>query len=707
MSIINELRRRSVFRVGAAYAVVGWLLLQASDILLGGFGAPDWVFRSFAVLLILGWPLALFLAWAYELTPEGIKKASDVPLVESGTSHTGRKLDFIIIGVLVVSLGWFAWDKFTRETTSPPVDTAVQRAASIAVLPFVNMSPDPEQEYFSDGLSEEILILLAQIRELRVIGRTSSFAFKGRSVDLREIGTILNVSHLLEGSVRRAGDQLRITAQLIEVEGGTHLWARTFDRRLENVFEIQSEIAGAIAEALRVSLIGEAQVAPVVQVSASVEAYERFLQARRLIQGRTPDGMRAAGGLLDEALALDPDYAPAMASAALVKLLLADARGFYGVMPLTEAVARARPLLDRALSLDPRLADGHAVLGVLYQMTGRLDEAGVSLARALEIHPSHSDAMNWHATGLLTAGRLRESLAVRRQQAQIDPLNLANLSNLATSLLFADESEEAVALALRIETAFPEHPLGYRRHAEALVDQGRLAESLHLLQRASELGPGAVAVASPLASVLFALGDFEAVLRDGHPNFAGLALLALGRRDEALAAAEARVASAPGDRDAVLNFLSTLALAGEAERMLEVYSERWGTLETYEAEFRYNFLTTEMAHLAVAFRDTGRSAELEVLLERWNQRLAHLRANGYAYFRLDFQEAGLRTLEGDSEGALALVAVAIDKGLRSPALAREPVFAGLRGDPRFQAQVARMTGLINAEREKLGWAPMP
>ena len=302
MSFVGELKRRNVVRVGIAYAVIGWVLAQIAEFAFENFGAPDWVLKSFVVLILLGLPLALFFAWAFEVTPEGIKREKNVDRSESITPQTGRKLDFLIIGVLAIGLAYFAFDKFVLDPkrdadlvtatqtaamqAAPSTDTAKAQIktdstpgdTSIAVLPFVNMSDDGANEYFSDGLTEELLNLLAKIPELKVAARTSSFQFKGRTGDIESIASQLKVAHRLEGSVRKAGNQVRSTAQLIKADDGYHLWSETYDRTLENIFIVQDEIAAAVVDALKVTLLGEA--APVVK-EADPEAYALFLQGRR------------------------------------------------------------------------------------------------------------------------------------------------------------------------------------------------------------------------------------------------------------------------------------------------------------------------------------------------------------------------------------------------------------------------------------------
>ena len=265
MSFFAELKRRNVFKVAAAYIIVGWLIMQAGDTLAPALHLPEWVNSVLVFFLLLGFPLAMFFAWAFEMTPEGIKKEKNIERDQSITRVTGQKLNYTIIGLLVLTVGYFVYDKFVSSTPNAVETTAVSSPASesqtnpyqtIAVLPFVNMSEDPGNEYFSDGLTEELLNILAKIKELRVAGRTSSFAFKGKGEDLRIIGEKLNVSSILEGSVRKDDkrNRVRITAQLINVDDGYHLWSETYDRELDDIFAIQDEIAREVARALTITL---------------------------------------------------------------------------------------------------------------------------------------------------------------------------------------------------------------------------------------------------------------------------------------------------------------------------------------------------------------------------------------------------------------------------------------------------------------------
>jgi adenylate cyclase len=327
MSLFSELRRRNVIRVGAAYAAIGWLLVQVADVVFPLLGAPDWVLNILVVVLLLGLPVAVVFAWVFELTPDGVKREKDIDRLASITRSTGRKLDRVIIVVLVIALGYFIWERQARiEPVEPVAQPSVESSTpevvespgkrSIAVLPFVNMSADPENEYFADGLSEELLNQLAQIHDLQVAGRTSSFSFKGKNEDLRLIGDTLDVANVLEGSVRRQGNKVRVTAQLIRVDDGFHLWSNAYDRTMDDVFVIQDDIASNVANALKIVLDEESWQRMQDAGVRNVDAFVEFQKGRELydlahggadLMGTLEEGMVH----FDRALELFPEFAAA------------------------------------------------------------------------------------------------------------------------------------------------------------------------------------------------------------------------------------------------------------------------------------------------------------------------------------------------------------------------------------------------------------
>jgi len=474
MSFFNELKRRNVFRVGFAYAVVGWLVAQVADLALESFGAPGWVMKTVLFFMLLGFVLSLFIAWAYELTPEGIKRAKDVDPDQSITHATGRKLDRLVIVVLLMAIGLLLFDRFrsdspatlptpvvaaTKETPipasqnpasavneekSPQNAVATTDEPSVAVLPFVNMSSDPEQEYFSDGISEEILNVLTRIPNLKVAARTSSFQFKGKNLDVAEIAKQLRVNHVLEGSVRKSGTTLRITTQLIEAETGFHVWSETFDRKLEDVFAIQDEIAAAIATELETRLTAEQNTA---SVAIDMEAYGLYLKARTLVAARSEFKLLEAIDLLNASIDIAPKYAPAMAILAKAYAVLP---WFSDKLPVGEARELARQWANRALDKDSNNAEALSALAIVLSesdmnWTGARD----LLDRAINANPGSVAANNFRGDLATRTGDLENALKYELRAAELDPLGPVQLTDLANVYALNGDYREVIRLANR------------------------------------------------------------------------------------------------------------------------------------------------------------------------------------------------------------------------------------------------------------------
>ncbi len=432
MSLLAELKRRNVIRMAGLYAVGAWLITQVSSTVLPMFGAPEWLPRTVVILLALGFIPTLVFAWVFELTPEGIRRDAEVKPEESIAPQTARRMDRTIIVVLICALVYFAVDKFMltprRDATiaapvqqsaaTSPLPTAASGAAisakSIAVLPFTDLSPAHDQEYFSDGMAEEILNALAQVKDLKVAGRTSSFSFKGKNEDLRAIGKALGVANILEGSVRKQGDKVRITAQLIQVSDDTHLWSQAFNGDLSDVFRLQEDIARAITDQLKAVLTDD-QKKNLVQVGTSnTEAYTLYLQATAALNQRDYARMGEAIGWLEKALTLDPGFARAHARLALIHIL---GQGRYGA---SESEAERQAQL--ALALDPTLAETQYVLGGVARHQRHWFDARAATDRALELAPNDASAHLYSAQLLIMTGYTRQGIAHLEQALTIDPL---------------------------------------------------------------------------------------------------------------------------------------------------------------------------------------------------------------------------------------------------------------------------------------------
>ena len=418
-----ELRRRHVFRVGLAYIVVAWLVVQVVNNLIPLMGIPLWAGKLILLALVAGFPVALVLAWAYEMTPDGLKRdtgPSDAPAPSHGF---GRKWDFVIIAGLVVGLGYFVWQ---RQLSAPPQPLEAARAAeaSIAVLPFADLSPDKDQEYFSDGLSEELLNQLAHVRGLRVIGRTSSFAFKGKNEDLREIGKALGVNHILEGSVRKAGDRVRITAQLIDPADGSHLWSQTYDRTLSDIFAVQEEIARTVASALSIS-IGALDLEE--GGTKNFEAYDAYLSGHAQ-QFRTGTGDILKGiSDLERAVEIDPKFT--LAWQGLIDLYRVAAITRPGATD--EWRAKMAQAGDQVIALAPDSPTAKLVLADRALSASNFVEADRLLSSIKDLPPNIGyEGHLWNCLFLMSMGRAKESISCNTRMVQTEPVALNPSLNL-------------------------------------------------------------------------------------------------------------------------------------------------------------------------------------------------------------------------------------------------------------------------------------
>ncbi|MGD9257523.1 MAG: tetratricopeptide repeat protein, partial [Gammaproteobacteria bacterium] len=463
MSFIEELKRRNVAKVAVLYIVFAWLLLQVTDVLSSLLPVPEWTGSLVFVLLVIGFPAVLTFSWIYELTPEGIKREKEVDRTQSITGETGRKINVLIIVLLVLAIATVLIDRLIPER-APMIETAAKEKIqdreveearlatpselaaekfapapdrSIAVLPFVNMSSDPEQEYFSDGLSEELLNLLAQVPDLTVASRTSAFSFKGKDVKIAQVAAELNVAHVLEGSVRKAGNQVRITAQLIDAERDVHLWSETWDRTLEDVFAIQDEIASSVVDELKVTLLGQA---PEV-ATTDPEAYNLFLQGRHLVRQGSRESMLRAIEVFEQALAIDPNYAPAWNGIGTAYTNLAGSNA----IPQAEGYATAKEMAEKALSVDPESAQSYVGLGWLARVDGDYETAARHIEQALKLAPNDDKVLNAAAVLLGDLLRPEEDLRIQKLLVERDPVNPSAYHNMGVVFYSLGNMDAAVA----------------------------------------------------------------------------------------------------------------------------------------------------------------------------------------------------------------------------------------------------------------------
>ena len=474
--LLQELKRRNVFRVAIAYVMLGWITAQVAELALDSFGSPAWVMKTILLLLALGLPLAIFFSWAFEITPDGVKKEKDVDRSQSITPRTGRKLDLTIIGLLIVALAFVVTDNYVLDRSILDENSTQTDMVSIAVLPFVNMSSDADQEYFSDGISEELLNLLAKIPEFQVAGRTSSFTFKGQNQDLREIGQKLGVDNILEGSVRKSADQVRITAQLVKAGDGFHLWSETYDRKLDDIFAVQDEIAGEVVKALKIKLLGGTEDLPTTQADIRNGAsYDAYLKGLFFYNKSGDENLARAAGYMQDAVDLAPNSA--LAWAGLSRALT----GYAGQAALdpTELILRAREAVDKALTLDANLADAHLAMADL-NSAWDWDWAGAEAAanRVLALRPGDLDAQMILTDLHVTFDRLDEAEQVVRAVLAKDPLNDRHPRMLVRILYYLQRYDEALQLGESLLERDPHMPYLHSWMASASARLGRTTEAL-------------------------------------------------------------------------------------------------------------------------------------------------------------------------------------------------------------------------------------
>ena len=706
MSFFEELKRRNVIRVGFAYAVVSWVVLQIIDVISPIFDLPIWAPKLFFVILAVGAVPALIFAWAFEITPEGVKKESEVDRSRSIVGMTGRKLNYVIVGALLLAVALLLVERQSLDRSINPDVTAdvadVEDARSIAVLPFVNMSSDPEQEYFSDGITEEILNSLAAVQELKVAGRTSSFAFKGKNDDLRLIGDALGVSHILEGSVRKSGDQVRITAQLIQADNGFHLWSQTYDRELTDVFAIQDDISQEILEQLKLRLLNDDTV--VLEADRTTpEAYELYLKARQRIYGRVRAEIELAVQELDEVIQLDPQYAPAYAQRGIATMLLAEDQ--YGALPVKESNRRGKRFVDQALALNPNLAYGWAARGLnLSDDPARAEEAIDALVKALEINPNLIDASNWLNNALRDVGDMSGALEVISELTERDPFYRPAFGNAIQQFNSFGQTEKAELLLERMERIDPDNPDILLGRSINYLFSGEVGKSLKTMEVRNARGTMSGVARFYLTAGLNQTQQYQRAVDEGVFYSKVFPLYELGRQDEAFTLARNFAADGfPAD-------LFYLFLREDREQELVDYvGERWPSVQYFADEHvgdEYNF--NELSYLALAYKRLGDQKKLSEALDLLERHHTKMLSQGVNNQVMDRSIAFQYALQDDLDAAFERLQASVDKGMSmsgEPAVV-QPWFKLLVNDPRYAGIEEGVRENLNRYRAEVGLPPV-
>jgi TolB-like protein/Flp pilus assembly protein TadD len=487
-----ELKRRNVYKVAVAYLVVAWLIIQAASILLPTFDAPSWAMKVIVLLLVLSFPAALIFSWAFEITPEGIVRETEVEAGKSITHHTGRKIVAMTIVVALIAAGLCVFQMLRARSTSAPRETAAAARTeaatvsnkSIAVLPFDNLSRDPDNAYFVEGIQDEILTRLAKIADLKVIARSSTQRFQNKD-DLPQIAQQLGVAHLLEGSVQKVNDQVRINVQLIKAANEAHLWADTYDRKLTDIFAVESEIAKTIADTLQAKLSGSEQHAIAARPTENTEAHQLYLKGRFFWNKRTGNDLKKSIDYFQQAIAIDPNYALGYAGVADAYVFLP---GYTAGAP-RDCYPKAMSSAKKALELDDTLAEAHTTLALaLWYYDFDFSQANKEFQRAIELNPNYATGHQQYGNNTLSAlGRFDQAIAEGKRAVELDPLSLVINADLGVNYCYARRYDEAIAQLSKTLEMDPGYYFAHINLGQALEMKGDRDGAIAEYQKARAL----------------------------------------------------------------------------------------------------------------------------------------------------------------------------------------------------------------------------
>lgn len=714
----HELRRRRVARVGALYAVIAWLILQIAEITYDPLGLPGWALTWTVLAAVLGFPVALVLAWFFEISPRGLIRERGVG------PAAGRLFAVIVVLCTVGGVGWWLAEVYApqRSEARAEVRAAANDINTVAVLPFDDMSAARDQRHLADGIAEELLDRLAQLPGLKVAARTSSFALRDFGGGMEELGRLLKVRWVLEGSVRSAGGRVRVTAQLIDAADGFHVWSETYDRDSDDLFELQDEVTAAIAAELqrRIPRLRSAADATAAQAATTAEpeltgqTLELYLRGRQAWRQRTPESLAQAEALFAQATRDDPEFARGWSGLADTYLLQAN----YGLRPVHEAIELAEPAAVQAITLDPGLGEAWASIGLLRWSAGQMGPAQRSLEEAMRLDPRYEMAPMWLAGVFGDRGEYAEQRRVLEQAHELNPLEPVINSNLASLLSSQGEVEEARAVLERVLAVTPREALLLRTLAEIEHGQARLTRALELARRARDAdggAPASVALLIDVLSTLEAFGEAEALLtelpqgpkrlaltqglrlRQGQPEL----LAELQSQSERLLQSKAQLT--PQDRD-LLVLSAVTRLAGgapeEASALLQrVMGERIGI------EPGSGAILDAASLLAVALERSGSHAAAARLQEQLGSAaqtwLSGLPEGGNA--EAEYGRALVAIFEGRRADALVALEAAYAAGFRQRwRLLHDPRLAPLQEAPALRDLARRIGDDLARARSEAG-----
>jgi adenylate cyclase len=730
LSLIKELQRRNVFRVGAAYVITAWLVIQVVETIFPAFGFGDGAIRIVTIVFVIGLIPSIILAWAFELTPEGVKRDSEVDRKRPGAAQAGKKLDRMIMVVLALALGYFTFDKFVldpardAEELAAAVEEAREigrteakeevRHTSVAVLAFQDLSPEGDQEYFGDGLAVDLINQLGKVPELRVTGKTSAFSFKDKDATIPEIGKALNVGHVLDGSISKAGDRIRISVELVDTREDEQIWSKIYDRTLDDIFAIQDEISLAIVEALLDEMALQAHTGNIQGAArpVDIETYSEYLLGLHLLNRRTPEDFEAAITHFEKAIARDAEFAAAHANLAITYWLL----HYYDHLTARAAYRNAQPYAARALELDSRSAQAHAAAFFMEDLQNIRDPELRHLNRAVALNPSYADALNWMASELESWRRYAEADAALRGALEVDPLSMVVNSHYIINLLRAGRHDEAEQVAERLVSL--DVGWGLRRVGSIDFEHGHYAGAVSHYLAGLKSAPQHFALRKELSRLFAELGlGTEAERLYANDQVAYYRQLYDGDWERAIGVAEAALT----DGEDEVFFTPALA---QAHYFARNYAEAAQHFEqVLPMEFSPDFQAPGMGpfgmmFFAMALRETGDVAGAGVISRAVENDVARQRQAGYRD-GVFHQLSGMSLLyQGSVDEGLNALEVAFEVGFRESWLLAAPLFDPLRENGRFTALQERyrhawqenVTGVLalicGEELPEFGWRPM-
>jgi TolB-like protein/Tfp pilus assembly protein PilF len=731
MSLYNELKRRNVLRVAIAYLAGAWLLIEVTETLFPIYGFSDAAIRLVVTLLAIGFPILLIFSWVFELTPEGLKLEKDIDRSVSVTHHTSKKLDRVIIVFLALALGYFAFDKFVLDPQQDIeiAETAAQAGAeqaleqarlskpsekSIAVLAFANMSPDKDQEYFADGLSDTLIHVLAQVSGLKVTARNSSFYFKGKNIDVSEIARELKVGTILEGSVQKAGNRVRVIAQLINAGDGTHLWSKSFDRDLEDIFAVQDEIAQEVVKALKVTLLDTEEKRLAQRYQPTLEAYEQLILGRQEMAKRTAEGLEAAEQHFKQAIRMDPDYALAYVGLADTLALQKQYANLLGA----ESLERRHPLIEKALELDPLSGEAYTAGAFLHWDQNDFETAEREFLKAIELSPNYVSAYHWYANMLIRDGRSEEGLVQFRVAAELDPMAPIIQSELARAIWYTGRVEEALTLTRRNIEQNPVFPKNYFLMAQFQTELGHLGEAQRWTEEARKRNPQGARYWEQeclgflhLGEELFAedcANQFSETHPGGERTLNTLRRLHLyrGEWDAAIAKVEFVLQRTPDSRHQTMYLADLIARQGDVHSARRLMADAFPEYLEDELELEVTDLDVVLTFAAI-LHVNGETRQRDVLLLAMEQQIATMhRIRGAGYGTIDVY---IHAMRGDRGQAITALREAIKLGWRASnwlgrqdfwwLLRQDWKLESLRQDPEFIALMNELEADIKVQRQ--------